>query len=207
MPPATPRFLYFDLGKVLLDFDHRVGCRHLASHAGVSEELVWETIFESGIEWRYERGEISSREFLERVRESIPTLPDFDTTLALISDIFVARPDVEEILDQLARRNHRMGVLSNTCEAHWQHLYPNRFPFLRERFRVHALSFELRAMKPEPAIYQQALELAGVSAAETFFVDDRLENVDAAARLGIDALQFHSAEQLADELAARGLLA
>jgi len=194
------------MGKVLLDFDHRVGCERLAVHAGVSTERVWDAIFASGIEWQYERGEITSREFIARVRESIPTLPGFDTTLELVSDIFAARPDVEELLDRLARRGHRMGLLSNTCEAHWRHLYPDRFPFLRERFSVHALSFELRAMKPEPTIYQQALAMAGVTPEETFFVDDRLENVDAAARLGIDAVPFHSATQLAEELAVRGLL-
>ena len=86
---------------------------------------------------------------------------------------------VVELILRLRRSGHRTGVLSNTCEAHWRFCYDRRFPILQQLFEVAALSYELRAMKPDPAIYRAAAELAGVAPADIFFVDDRTEHVEA----------------------------
>jgi FMN phosphatase YigB (HAD superfamily) len=47
------------------------------------------------------------------------------------------------------------------------------------------LSFEVRAAKPDPRIYQVALERLGVAAREAVFVDDQARYCDGAAELGI----------------------
>ncbi|MFM2093014.1 MAG: Alpha-D-glucose-phosphate phosphatase YihX [Planctomycetota bacterium] len=200
------QFLYFDLGNVLLDFDHLLGCGRVAEHAGVTPERVKEVVFDSGLEWRYERGEISSGEFYDAVKSRIPTVPDLPFVLDALSDIFQVKPKIETVLKSLARRGHRMGILSNTCEAHWQFVHSDRFPFLREHFEIHALSFRIGAMKPEPKIYQQALAMVGVPGEQVFFVDDRPENVRGAVEMGIDAVQFHSLELLLTDLRARDLV-
>ena len=46
-------------------------------------------------------------------------------------------------------------------------------------------SFELGAVKPDPRMYQDALEKMGLPAGETVFVDDTLKNLHGAAALGI----------------------
>jgi HAD superfamily hydrolase (TIGR01509 family) len=60
-------------------------------------------------------------------------------------------------------------------------------------------------MKPEARIYQHAILLAGVPAAQVFFTDDRLENVEGARAVGIDAVLFTSTEQLRNDLRSRGI--
>jgi HAD superfamily hydrolase (TIGR01509 family) len=60
-------------------------------------------------------------------------------------------------------------------------------------------------MKPDPAIYQAAITAAGCRPEECFFTDDIAAYVDGARSMGIDAVQFQSAEQVLRELAARGV--
>lgn len=61
-------------------------------------------------------------------------------------------------------------------------------------------SCDVGVMKPAPEIYHDCLKGVGLEARECLFLDDRPENVDAARALGLHAVQFHSAEQVADEL-------
>ena len=58
-------------------------------------------------------------------------------------------------------------------------------------------------MKPDRAIYDAAIERAGVAAHEVFFTDDRLENVEGARAVGIDAVQFVDCETTHRRSAAR----
>ena len=51
------------------------------------------------------------------------------------------------------------------------------------------LSYELGMAKPQPAIFAEALRLAGMEAEETLFIDDLKANCDAARGLGIHVWQ------------------
>ncbi len=70
-------------------------------------------------------------------------------------------------------------------------------------FRVfdHLLfSSRLGVVKPEPAIFELAIEKLGVEAAEIAFVDDRESNVEAGETAGLQAILFTSPRQLRAEL-------
>ena len=67
------------------------------------------------------------------------------------------------------------------------------------------LSYEVRAMKPERAIYEAAVAKAGCAASEVFFTDDKAENVEGASTAGLDAVVFTSPEQLQRDLVSRRL--
>jgi HAD superfamily hydrolase (TIGR01509 family) len=55
-------------------------------------------------------------------------------------------------------------------------------------------------MKPEPRIFQIALERLGVESSEVVFVDDFIQNVRGAQALGIAAIHFQGREQVIQEL-------
>lgn len=74
-----------------------------------------------------------------------------------------------------------------------------------ERFDVRVWSYQHRMAKPEPAIYRLTLDQLGTRAEETLFLDDRDANVEAAAALGMRAIQFTTVENLREELIAQGL--
>jgi FMN phosphatase YigB (HAD superfamily) len=92
------------------------------------------------------------------------------------------------------------GILSNMGRDTWELIGP-RFAEVTSL----TLSFEVGAVKPEPAIYLRCLESLGVEPAEAVFVDDRRENVDAARALGMEALLFEDEDRLAADLAQLGV--
>lgn len=196
-------FIYFDLGNVLLSFDHQRASRQIGELVGASGEEVHRAVFDSGLQDRYESGEVDSTQFHDACAELFGPCQR-EPFLNAAADIFEPTAETHDLVEQLADSGRRLGILSNTCEAHWLFCW-DRYEVLR-RFDVYALSYELRSMKPDPAIYAAAAELAGVPAESIFFTDDREENVRAALEAGYDAVHFISASGLAGELAARGLL-
>lgn len=201
----TPRFLYFDLGNVLLKFDHRRGCRQMAEVAGVADEVVWKVSFQGPLFLDYERGEVTSDEYYRRFCEATASQPDPEALLHAASDIFQLNVPTAALVTQLKLAGHRLGILSNTNEAHWQFVDRGHYGILADPWEHYALSFRLRSMKPEPAIYRAAAEMAGVDPAEVFFVDDRPENVQGAREAGFDAVLFTTAAALATDLRRRGV--
>jgi HAD superfamily hydrolase (TIGR01509 family) len=62
------------------------------------------------------------------------------------------------------------------------------------------ISAEVGLAKPDPRIYQLALERLGVDPPEAVFVDDFLRNVEAARAAGLHAVHFKGPEQARAEL-------
>jgi glucose-1-phosphatase len=74
---------------------------------------------------------------------------------------------------------------------------------LRELFSVHALSYEIGAMKPDIAIFRKAAKLAGCRPEEIFYADDIPGHVAGARAVGFDAVVYESTTQLVEELRER----
>jgi len=200
----TLQFFYFDLGRVLLDFDVHAMCRQMAEVAGIEPELVREVLFGQGLEMRYERGEVSGREFYEEFCRLTASRPDYRELEAAGSDIFSVRPCILPIVSQMRQAGYRLGVLSNTSQSHWEHCL-RRYRILREAFETYALSFRIGHCKPEAAIFTAAAELAGAEPGEIFFTDDRPELAAGARAAGFDAIPYTSTAELAAALRARGV--
>lgn len=77
---------------------------------------------------------------------------------------------------------------------------------LYEPFNPCLLSCEMGCDKPDPKIFHALLRELNVPACEIIFIDDLQENVDAAQKLGIDAITFKSTTQMRAELVRRCLL-
>jgi FMN phosphatase YigB (HAD superfamily) len=205
MRTLPPKFLYFDLGNVVLPFDYMIAVRQMAGVAGVSVQRVQEVVFDSGLQAAYERGDLTTEQFFETVCQAIGQRPEVGAFLVAASDMFRLDEAVADLIFRVRQSGHRTGLLSNTCAAHWHFCYDRRFPILRQLFEVTALSYELRAMKPEPAIFQAAAQLADVAPADIFFADDRTEHVEGARGAGFDAVLFTGAADLAAALEQRGV--
>lgn len=202
---TTPQMLLFDVGNVLLYFDHHQACRQVAELVGMQEQQIWDLLFESGFELKYERGEISTEEFYEAFCESIDKRPAIEDLAFASSAIFRVNPAVHAIASQLRGMGYRLGLLSNTSEMHWNYFSDGRYSVIPRIFDVEVLSFRVGALKPEPEIYQAAAELAGVEPAGIFFVDDIAGHVAGARAAGIDAVQYTSTSALIGDLRNRGI--
>jgi putative hydrolase of the HAD superfamily len=67
---------------------------------------------------------------------------------------------------------------------------------LEARFDAVVISCEVGLAKPDPRIFRLCLERLGLSAGAALFVDDRADNVEAAARVGLQTLQFEGPDAL-----------
>jgi len=201
---VTPKFLYFDLGMVLVTFSVRRMCQQMADVTGLAPERVQEALFDGQIQHRYEMGQIATREFYEAFCQATHTRADFDRLLAAASDIFEIHAPTLPVVAQLRQAGHRLGILSNTCEAHWEHCL-GRYRVLAECFDVYALSYRTGTTKPDVAIFRAAAEMAGVDPQEIFYTDDLAGHIAGARSAGFDAVQFTTAANLAEELRRRGV--
>jgi glucose-1-phosphatase len=199
-----PRFLYFDLGKVLVDFSVDQMLCQMGEVTGITPEQVRETIFAGGLMREHECGRLSSREFHEAFCAATGSQPDFDQLIAAAAKIFTLNLPVLPVVAQLRQAGYPMGILSNTCETHWPYCQ-GHYRIVAEGFDVYALSYKIGTMKPDPAIFHAAAELCGYRPEEIFFVDDLPGHVEGAKAAGFDAVQFTSAEALSADLRRRGI--
>lgn len=207
MSGAPIRFIYFDLGNVLLDFDRMTACRQIGELTGLAPRRVDEVIYDAALQQRYESGAIDSRQFYDEFCRTTGTAPDFEALKRAGSDIFTLNSFTGALVAQLFLAGLPLGILSNTCEAHWEHVSDGRFMLINRAFRVLALSYRMKAAKPTRQAYLKAAELADTPPEKIFFIDDRQENVAGAREAGMQSELFTTAGNLAIELRRRGVRA
>lgn len=154
----------------------------------------------------FEIGQISLDEYLQRVvfyRKQPFTKDDFRNFMFELSQPF---PESLDFLGKLvATRRYLMMSLNN--ESREINQYRIETFSLRNHFQAFLCSAYLGIRKPEPKIYQMALQIAGRHADECVFVDDRGLNLEAARELGMHTVQYKNVQQLREDLARFGVKA
>ena len=97
----------------------------------------------------------------------------------------------EKLIDELKAAGYKLYVLSNMSREF--------IDFLREQpvyrhFDGEVVSCEEGMVKPQPEIYDLLLERFNLEPEQTLFIDDRKENVEAAARKGINTVHFDKSD-------------
>ena len=172
----------FDLGKVLVDFDYAIAARNLATGAEKSAAEIYRVIYDSPLLIAYESARLTSRQFYDEARRATGFRGDFAEFSAAFADIFSEIPAMIRLQAELRTAGVPTFVLSNTNEIAVEHIRRS-FPFFGG-FTGLVLSYEHAVMKPEPAIYRAAESMSGCGGSEILFIDDRLENVEGAEKLG-----------------------
>jgi putative hydrolase of the HAD superfamily len=103
------------------------------------------------------------------------------------------------ILKELAASgNYMLGCLNNEAREPNEHRF-SKFN-LRQYFDVGLSSCYVGLRKPKAPIYRRALDILGSPAQRILFIDDRQENVAAAAAAGMKTIRFNGADTLRQEL-------
>jgi putative hydrolase of the HAD superfamily len=194
------KFVYFDLGNVLVHFDHDIAVRSVARLSGHEADVVRQAIFTSGLQDRLETGLISSSQFAQDVLSKLECELSETEVLDAISAIFTPNEPIIVVLEQLKRAGVPMAVLSNTCQPHWGWLLQQNWPVIGNWFDFYVLSYEARSMKPDSVIYEVSEQRSGRAPQHLFFTDDRADNVAAAAARGWATHQFRNVEGLVADL-------
>jgi FMN phosphatase YigB (HAD superfamily) len=213
-PKPQKKAVIFDIGGVIvrLNLEHALApfCSPIPASTGAithkrSEEEIWRLI-QSDSRWSdWQEGRIKPYEWYEHITRALGVGTSFEEFCAAWNGALHPQTILPDSLFTDLASRCRLALLSNTDPIHAARLEES-FSFVRH-FPVRIYSNEVGARKPSATIYQRALAALDVSAAETLYVDDIAEFVEAARELGFDAIQFQSLEQLAGELSRRGLLA
>ena len=194
--------VFFDLGKVLLSFNHENIVERLLSKSDAGEETstgLFTFLFDAnhGLCNLYDEGLISSPDFYKSINARFPLNASYDEFAGLWNDIFTENREVSVLMEKV-REKRPVYLLSNVNELHWE--------FCLEKFDVlgrmdgWVLSYEVKSKKPKAPIYLAALEKAGAGPGESIFIDDMAENTAAAEEMGIKGITFMGADDLRETL-------
>ncbi len=176
----------FDIGNVLLKFDYLIAARRLAELADRNELADHRPVAAAKAE--LESGAIDRAEFLTRVRPEFHHAGSEEDFLEVWRDIFEENVPMTAFATELAERGVPTYLLSNISCIHVDHIV-SKYPVFAT-FRDAVYSYRVKALKPSPEIYETAISQFGIDPGRALFVDDLVENVEAAKEVGLQAIQY-----------------
>lgn len=195
---TTITTIFFDIGNVLINFDHHRMWQNLATVSPLTADELDRRIQGRGLMQTFERGEISGEEFFHKAQDvgELDSQLSFQRFSTLWSDMFWEHPPIIQLAQQL-QNHYTICLLSNTDIIHWDWLV-ERYPICAQ-VDDKILSFEVGAMKPESRIYQAAIQLSRSRPEQCVYLDDIGEYAAAACKLGMRGIQCQSPEQVQQE--------
>jgi len=195
----------FDLGNTVIKLAYERVLENIRRDASISRDEMVELFEKPGSYRDLERGAISFAEFYEFLCENAGYRASIHDFRAIWEDFFDGPvAGMEEVLDQV-RERYRVAFLSNSNEVHAE-VIPRHYAALFRKDDRFIFSHRFKCAKPDPDLFQRALEVIGAQPQQTVLVDDLLENVLAARALGLRAFQFRDSVTLLRELGDEGLL-
>jgi len=203
------KLFVFDLGNVILPFEHRQIAVKLHEKSTEKEAFTPEQLFDvmfdlqNGLINPYEEGLMSSAEFLSNLKGQFRLDIDMNAFSNIWNPIFRDDPEVNKVIFYLKEKRYPLFLLSNTNELHFSYIMEN-YPIVHW-FDEWLLSFEVGAKKPKQRIYDAIFEKMDVKPNEVFYVDDISKYVETAQQLGLHGVVFRSAAQLWDFIQKNGI--
>jgi len=188
----------FDLGKVLLHFDWQLMLDRVAAKSALPPAEIARRLKGDPQVIVYEAGGITSAKFFAHLKKLIQYKSTAKDLRLAFSDIFTPLPE-HIALAALLAPHYPLAIISNTNEAHIAHAEATYSFF--SLFQARIYSHQVKAMKPEPAIYRAALKaLGGIDPLETLFIDDIETNILGAVQLGWQTIHLRPGVDLREAL-------
>jgi epoxide hydrolase-like predicted phosphatase len=188
----------FDVGGVLLRTYDQRRRRVWEVRMGLKPGELAQLVFDSELGRKSQLGQTSLDEVWAWLGAHLGLTQDQLTTLK--RDFWAGDQVDRELCDYVRglRPRYRTGMLSNTWMCDGRAMAQELG--ITDCFDVFVTSAEVGVMKPDPRIYQVALEKLEIKPPEAVFVDDFVENVEGARRLGMRAIRFLDSDQVRAEL-------
>ena len=140
---------------------------------------------------RHERGEISAAEYFESLRSSLGIRLTDEEFGRGWNAVFAGEISGITPVLQRAKDCFPLYAFSNSNAAHqayWRREYESTLSAFRKIF----VSADLGRRKPEPEAFMAVADAMAIPLPKILFFDDLLENVDAARKLGMQAVHVKS---------------
>lgn len=190
--------IIFDVGGVLVRTQDRGPREAWEKRLGLRQGEADLLVFGGDMGTRAQLGEITEEELWLWVGRRLDLSPG---QLAEFRRDFWAGDMLDDSLVEFIRSlrpRYQTAIISNAFDS-TRHSLTERYPVV-DVFDLIVISAEEELMKPDPEIYRRTLHLLGRSPAETIFIDDSMPNVEAARKLGMQAVHFGPDTDLPAEL-------
>ncbi len=178
----------FDMGGVFLRTKSLAGRQKLAEQYGKTIEELSQLVFFSPMSIASEKGQLSREEFWKQL---MPFIGTTEKEKDFFEEEFFSGDEEDKELIQFTRTlrpQYKLGMLSNAF-AETREWIEERYTFL-ELFDTALFSYEVSMRKPEEPFFQLILEKLQVAPHETLFVDDFLENIIGAQKIGMQTVWY-----------------
>jgi epoxide hydrolase-like predicted phosphatase len=192
------RAVIFDFGGVIVRTDDRAPRERLAARLGMTHDQLSSLVFDSQSALQAALGKITTQEHWETLRNELGVFPDDLANLPL--DFWGGDVLDQELVDYIRalRPDYKTGLISNAWDDLRQVL-ENTWK-IADVFDEIIISAEVGVAKPDPGIYQTALERLAVTPQQAVFVDDFPANIEGARAVGMHAIHFKNSLQARQEL-------
>ncbi|GAP10326.1 haloacid dehalogenase superfamily, subfamily IA, variant 4 [Bellilinea caldifistulae] len=198
MVEAVIRAVIFDMGGVILRTEDPSPRERLAHSLGMTRRALEEAVFMSPSSRLAEVGEISEAEHWRIVLDQLGVREE--ERLAFREAFWSGDRVDYQLVEWLRnlRPSYKTGLLSNAWDEA-RNAVQSRFGFL-DAFDVSLFSAEVKLRKPDERFYRLILERLGAKPEESVFVDDFPPNIEAASKLGMQAVHFRDPQQALKEV-------
>lgn len=187
--------IIFDLGNVLVRFNPNDFLEGLFSDEQTIQRC--KEIYFHGLWNEYDRGFLSIEDMVEKGSRLYPeNRKDFSLMMEKWTSYVTPIERNIKLIESLFEKGYDLYILSNIPQDCYEFLKQYEW-FLR---MPGVFSFQEKTIKPEEKIYQILLDRFHLKSEDCIFVDDKLENIQAAERLGFTSYHCKDSSQLPKEL-------
>ncbi|WP_248034788.1 HAD family phosphatase [Streptococcus sp. oral taxon 431] len=192
--------IILDMGNVLLEWNKDKILRGVVK-TEKDYMILDKAIFQSGLWERLDLGTLTREELVlevvsmigsiyqEKVQEVVWNWPFY---IEIYTEVF-------PLLVRLKEKGHRIFVLSNTSPVFYELLEEQLSP-LNEILDGFILSCNIKAIKPDPKMFEEILHKYDLNPENCIFLDDVKDNTKMAESLGIKAYQIKKRSDVVDIL-------
>ena len=123
------KVLLFDLGRVLVDFDHLRSAQRIAAFCSKTPQQIYDLFFESGVTIAFEAGKIAPEDFYLQVKQMLDLKLSYASFEPIWNDIFFLNAQNRSVFGLVnnLRVHYKTAILSNINILHYEYLKKN-FP-------------------------------------------------------------------------------
>lgn len=194
--------IIFDLGGVYFSDGTAEAIQEIAYLYNIDTEAV-KSVLKGELGTQYRVGAITAKQFWDGAK----SMWNIETENAELAQIWLKGYSPIEgtvtLIDALRNAGYELIFLSDNVKERVEYL-DTKYHFL-EKFDDGVFSHIVHTRKPDPRIYENALDLTTSRAIECVYIDDKPELLEPAKVLGMSAVHFQNPEQLKKDLSSLGI--
>ena len=184
--------LLWDLGNVLVRWSPDTILSKL-DYSAQQTTYLRRSLFAHGDWLDLDRGVKTELEVAQRlVAESDLSMDQAVRCFDVVRDTMIDIQPSVDLINEVAQTDTPMYVLSNMSQTNADYLRQREY---FSHFQGVVISAEEKLNKPDSALFERVLSRYSLVANQVLFIDDTLENIVAAEKLGFEGLHFKGSEQ------------